>query len=182
MNKESKIDFKVIESTHDTLLKEVESTYITSFPDVERRAFPLFKELVDHEPRFKVYALLNEDRYIGFISAWQFETFVYVEHFAIDEGARNGGFGGMAMKRFVEENDDPIVLEVELPEDEICRRRVGFYERLGFQLDDHYYLQPPYREREEWIPMRLMWIGGIDLKSQYDFVKQHIYQYVYQQK
>ena len=40
----------------------------------------------------------------------------------------------------------PVILEAEPPElNETARRRVAFYERLGFNLNPHEYYQPPYK-------------------------------------
>jgi RimJ/RimL family protein N-acetyltransferase len=140
---------------------------------------PLFRELLDKEPKFNVYALLANDKYIGFITGWIFDAFVYVEHFAIDETVRNGGFGAVAMKQFIAQARRPVVLEVELPTDELSRRRIGFYERLGFIPDNHAYLQPPYNKGDSWLPMRLMTCGRIDLGKSFDDIKACLYKEVY---
>jgi RimJ/RimL family protein N-acetyltransferase len=104
---------------------------------------------------------------------------VYVEHFAIDETARNGGFGAVAMKQFIEQATHPVVLEVELPTDELSRRRIGFYERLGFIPDSHAYQQPPYNKGDSWLPMQLMAYGRIDLGERFDDIKACLYKEVY---
>lgn len=173
------IEYKEVKNLTDPVVANIEKTYTNSFPESERRVFPKFLELIENEPRFSVYALFSGDAYIGFITIWQFDLFAYIEHFAIDESARNGGFGGVVMKQFIEELSTPIVLEVELPEDEISMRRVGFYERLGFKLDTQEYQQPPYQTNGEWVSMRLMSIGDINLKEHFEQVKQNLYQYVY---
>ena len=72
------------------------------------------------------------DRYVGFITGWLFDGYTYVEHFAIDPAASNGGIGAEAMKQFLVFCGTPVVLEVEMPTDEMSKRRIGFYERLGF--------------------------------------------------
>ena len=36
------------------------------------------------------------------------------------------------LQELVKQYQKPICLEVELPEDELTRRRIGFYERNGF--------------------------------------------------
>ncbi len=181
MTTSKKINYKRIKELSDQDLFKVEKTYTNSFPEEERRAFPLFLELLEKEPRFKVYALFNEQKYIGFITTWQFNKFTYIEHFAIDESARNGGFGNVVMKQFIEKLANPIILEVELPKDEMSIRRVGFYERLGFTLDSHDYLQPPYRLNAEWVPMRIMSCGDINLPLHFEEIKNALYKYVYNQ-
>jgi len=169
----------LVDKVTDPILDQVEKTYNDSFPEAERRAFSLVRELLRDNPSFSLYVLLRGNQYAGFITAWQWDDFVYVEHFAIDESARNGGIGGKAMSQFMNLFEKPIILEVEIPVDEMSRRRIGFYERLGFVLDNHVYYQPPYREGETWLEMRLMSFGKIDLIESFDTVKSQIHTYVY---
>ena len=103
----------------------------------------------------------------------------YVEHFAIDPAARNGGIGAEAMKQFLVFCGTPVVLEVEMPTDEMSKRRIGFYERLGFKLDNQVYHQPPYREGGEWLEMRLMTYGDVDLEYSFEQVKNCLHKNVY---
>ncbi|MDH6303478.1 ribosomal protein S18 acetylase RimI-like enzyme [Parabacteroides sp. PF5-5] len=173
------VDYRKIESTSNPLLEKLEKTYIGSFPEQERRAFPLFVELIEREPRFSAYVLLKEGSYIGFLTTWALEGFVYVEHFAIDEAARNGGVGKAAMEQLLKQTSAPVILEVELPQDELSIRRVGFYERLGFRLDDHAYTQPPYAKGSDWLPMYLMSYGKINLNESFEQVKGELYKNVY---
>ena len=173
------IECRPVKDFSDPLLDKVENTYNDSFPEAERRAFSLVRELVKDEPRFTVYTLFKDQVYAGFITAWSFGTFIYVEHFAIDASARNGGIGGESMKQFMALCDAPVVLEVEMPTEEMSKRRIGFYERLGYVLDDHVYFQPPYRQGEPLLEMRLMTYGAIDLKQSFEEVKNCIHRYVY---
>ena len=173
------IECRPVKDFSDPLLDKVENTYNDSFPEAERRAFSLVRELVKDEPRFTVYTLFKDQVYAGFITAWSFGTFIYVEHFAIDASARNGGIGGESMKQFMARCDAPVGLEVEMPTEEMSKRRIGFYERLGYVLDDHVYFQPPYRQGEPLLEMRLMTYGAIDLKQSFEEVKNCIHRYVY---
>lgn len=106
------IECRPVKDFSDPLLDKVENTYNDSFPEAERRAFSLVRELVKDEPRFTVYTLFKDQVYAGFITAWSFGTFIYVEHFAIDASARNGGIGGESMKQFMALCNAPVVLEV----------------------------------------------------------------------
>ncbi len=161
------------------LLDKIEETYNASFPVAERRDFSLVKELLDSQPFFNLYVLLQDNAYVGFISIWNFGSFVYVEHFAIDEQARNGGIGRIALQQFMEQFNLPIILEVELPEDEMSKRRIGFYERIGFSLCNVSYFQPPYRKGEASIEMRLMSYGSMDICTQFNNICRLIHQHVY---
>jgi ribosomal protein S18 acetylase RimI-like enzyme len=173
-----KIDFSVIKKDTAPVLIRIEQTYTASFPVAERRDFLLVKDLLVHESRFTLCALLHENRYIGFISFWQFDAFTYIEHFAIDESDRNKGWGAIVMKQFTGKIY-PVVLETEPPCDELSTRRMGFYQRLGFVTVCHRYLQPPYRKGEPWLPLCLMSYGDIEAGRQFKQIRQTIYRYVY---
>lgn len=179
METENVISCVNIETVNNPLLNQVEKTYLLSFPESERREFELLKQLIAGEPRFRVNVLLKNNEYAGFITSWDFPEFSYVEHFAIDESARNGGIGGKAMQHYLNTNPLPVVLEVEQPEDEMSKRRIVFYQRLGFKLDHHAYRQPPYRPGGEWLDLVLMSYGNIDLDKLYEDVKNNLYIHVY---
>ena len=171
---------KRITQINDPILDLIKNTYEDSFPIEERRDFPLFCELVRNQPAFNVDAFFRDGAYVGFITSWQLEGFVYLEHFAIEKAARNGGIGAIVMNQFLSSlNSVPAVLEVELPNEEMSKRRIGFYQRIGFVLDDHDYLQPPYHSDEDFLPLRLMTFGDIDLNTSFEAVKTSIYSKVY---
>lgn len=204
----------------ESIWSRIEQTYTQSFPESERRPFPLVRRLVEENPAFTVYALFTRPafptdkpnrqpekdnrpndnppakeegkesiltdslpeahpQYAGFLTAWDFNDFIYLEHFAIDEAARNGGIGGKALKQFLASCRVPIVLEVEIPTDDLSKRRIGFYERLGFQLDTHLYYQPPYRQGGPTLEMRLMTYGDLPLSASFEAVKTTLYKNVY---
>ncbi len=170
---------KPVREITDSLLDLVEKTYTSSFPKEERRDFSLVRKLLEEDRRFEMYALLRDGIYVGFITGWQFESFVYVEHFAIDESVRNGGIGAKAMTSFLALHKDPVVLEVEMPIEKMSKRRIGFYERLGFVLDYHVYFQPLCRKGDVFLEMRLMAHGKLDLERSFERIKTIIHQNVY---
>ena len=176
---ESVIVCELVKDPNSPLSGLVEKTYNESFPEVERRDFSLVRKLLVEDSRFELLALSRDGVYVGFITAWQFDGFVYAEHFAVDPSARNGGIGSRAMRSFLALHKDPVVLEVEMPTDEMSRRRIGFYERLGFVLDTHTYQQPPYRPGDGWFEMRLMTYGSIHLSHSVEQVRDTIYRNVY---
>ena len=181
MSESNAVECRLAHDANDPLLARVEQTYTYSFPENERRDFTLVRRLLAEERRFELYVLLRDGAYVGFITAWRFEGFVYVEHFAIEAAVRNGGIGARAFSRFLKRHADPVVLEVEMPVEEMSKRRVGFYERLEFKLDHHVYFQPPYRPGDDWLEMRLMTYGALDLDADHAFdrVKSTIHRYVY---
>ena len=52
--------------------------------------------------------------------------------FAVDPAQRNGGHGKNVLNHLCQLLQHPIVLEVEMPEEEMAQRRINFYKRQGF--------------------------------------------------
>lgn len=142
--------------THHPHYPFVEDLFVTAFPENERRPLEKQRTHIDSHPRFSCLLVSEDERPVGFITVWDFGSFRYGEHFAIDPTLRNGGFGARTVQALLSQNDRPFVLEVELPDTELSRRRIGFYERQGFRVWTKDYVQPPYREGDEPLPMYLM--------------------------
>lgn len=160
----------------------VEALMQTAFPLQERRNADLQREYTDRKTCFHCHAILEEDVPIGLLTLWELEDFHYIEHFAIHEQCRNKGYGQQVLSLLKENIKGMIVLEAEEPADDITRRRIGFYQRQGFVLQNVPYQQPPYRKGDEWYPMKLMTLNAEDFNSQFIKVRNTIYQEVYAQR
>lgn len=125
-----------------------------AFDRTERRDEAAARALAD-EPRYALYFLVEEGRRVGFVSVWELEGFAFVEHFAVDETLRGHGYGGSAIE-CVLARYPLVVLEIELPVSGLPRRRYSFYASHGFRLCDAAYVQPPYRDGGEEVPMWLL--------------------------
>ena len=112
-------------------------------------------------------------------ATWEIEDFLYIEHFAVKEEFRNGGYGGELLDKLLEEKGRPMVLEVEVPEDEMTIRRIGFYERHGLVYNDYPYLQPPMRKGQGMLPLRFMTKPGMIDEMTYERYKKRMYAVVY---
>lgn len=151
-----------------------------SFPETEVRAKEDQLALIENEC-YHLYAIKDEEEKTGgVIAAWELsDDFLYIEHFATLPEKRNHGFGGEMLDLFVEWNGKNVVLEVELPEDALTRRRIGFYERHGFVWNDYPYMQPPMRKGQEPLPLRLMTKPtALDVET-YERYRSDIHQNVY---
>lgn len=158
----------------------IKKLYLESFPLSERRDTELMFDLYKRNTTFTILILEKENQYVGFFTYWDFNDFIFAEHFAISPDFRNGGFGGKVMKLFIKSITQPIVLEVELPTTILSERRIGFYQRLGFRLwEDIPYQQPPYQVDGKPVPMKLMTYGDIDLNKNLQEVRDSIYSAVY---
>ena len=138
--------------------------YHTSFPIDEQRPIEDIARLIEHDNRFIAYALTDkESAFIGLLTTWHFEKFIYIEHFAIDPTRRSQGHGSEALKIFIQEHGKPIILEAEPPTETLSIRRIGFYERCGLILYDFPYIQPAYTPESNPIELRLM--GTLDTNA-----------------
>ena len=151
--------------------------YHTSFPIDEQRPIESIAQLIEHDERFVAYAVINDnenedqpsgwhtkhntrnttqENFLGLLTTWHFEEFIYIEHFAIAPNLRSKGYGTEAIKAFIREHNKPIVLEAEPPTDEFSTRRINFYERCGLTLYDFPYIQPAYTPTSNPVELRLM--------------------------
>lgn len=146
--------------------------YETAFPKEERRTLEEQTKIMKH-PNYHFEVIFEEGQFIGFLFWWDFEMFRYIDHFATSEAMRNKGFGASILNEFIFRNSKPILLEVELPNTEINKRRIAFYERLGFKLNSHFYEVPSGSNSDETIPLLLMTYPNPIAKQEVDaFVKQ----------
>lgn len=173
------IEIRRITSSHEHY-PFFEQLMQTAFPLQERRNADLQRTYADNNPRFHNNILLDEEMPIGLLTYWNFDSFLYIEHFAISENIRNKGYGQQAVTVLKDTWKGMMVLEVEEPTDELTRRRINFYERQGFILQVYPYKQPPYRESDEWFPMKLMTLREANLTlNDHEKIKRVIYQEVY---
>ncbi|RFS24464.1 N-acetyltransferase [Chitinophaga silvatica] len=156
--------------------KYTKHLYINSFPKHERRLWTKQLELLKQN-QLKLLKILNEEQEVGFIFYWQLNKFAFIEHFAIDPNARGGGIGSQVMNK-VAEILKTIILEVEPPLTEMAKRRINFYERLGYQTFNDTYLQPPYNPHNPPLELRLMYLN-LPSELTYEEVKNELYSTVY---
>ncbi len=135
------ISFRKIKSP--TEFEDIKSLYLTAFPTAERREFAgLIQQLNNDEC---IINLIFADRKVaGFVIVWDLEEFVFIEHFAVEPNLRKLGIGEKTLSAIRIQFQKTIILETEPPNDEISRRRIGFYERNGFQKLSLKYFQPSY--------------------------------------
>lgn len=172
------IEIKRIQTT-DINYPYMEELMQTAFPIHERRDIATQRLYADTVRSFHNHIITKDETPIGLITYWDFEHFLYIEHFAIDPSLRNKGYGKDVLEIIKEGNKKPIVLEAEEPTDEMSIRRISFYQRAGFVMHEYPYLQPPYRKGDQWFPLKLMTFGNIDMQKMYIHIKEHIYKKVY---
>ena len=156
----------------------------TDFPEIYRIMQASFSG-DEYRPYDEQLALFEEPEYriyympAGFLAVWEFESFIYIEHFAVDPALRNSGTGSAMLQELVKQYQKPICLEVELPEDELTRRRIGFYERNGFVFNEYPYIQPPISKGKSPVPLRIMTYRSEITREEFQKMKEILYRRVY---
>lgn len=153
-----------------------------SFPTDERRPYEKQKALLD-DPLYCIYGVKSDSGDItAFITVWQFESFAYVEHFAVAPDCRGSGIGSAVLRELVSGLSCLVCLEVELPETDMAKRRIAFYERNGFVTNNYPYIQPPYSEEQSPLPLIIMTSGRTVSEEEFKEMKGMLYKNVYKVK
>ncbi len=166
--------------TSDGTYEFVERLFLSAFPEDERRDITAQRYNTDNNPLFHCMLAEDNGQPVGFFTYWDFRRFCYGEHFATDTTYRNHGYGSQILSAILERIAKPLVIEVEMPDNELSMRRIGFYQRNGMHLwEDYNYMQPAYRPNGNTLPMLLMSSGGLDSENDFAEVVSIIHREVY---
>ena len=161
----------------------VEELLHSAFPEEERRSDSAQRHNTDCNARFGCYLVTDENdgepQPVGIITVWSLDGFHYVEHLATSPSVRNKGYGKEIMKQMNDLFPGLLILEVERPEDEITKRRIGFYKRCGLHLCEKPYLQPSYHNDGATLPLLLMFKGAESIDDRFNNIRNEIYRHVY---
>ncbi len=149
-----------------------------SFPPDEHRPREEQQALLQN-PRYALHTIEEDGHTVAFAATWQLPNFWFVEHLAVAESHRNRGLGAALLARLQAGNSHRLCLEVELPENDLSRRRIAFYERNGFTFNPYPYTQPPISKGRAPVPLRLMSTGGPLTTTEFEAVRDTLYKDVY---
>lgn len=158
----------------DSIFKIMKS----AFPRNEYRSYACQKTLFDSQD-YIAYVCEKDGEICAFISVWQFDSFAYIEHFAVLEKYRNCGLGKQMLDELKEMSGKRLCLEVELPINDNAKRRIAFYERNGFYYNDYPYEQPPFSKDRDAVPLRIMCTKAPLTKQEFENIKNQLYKRVY---
>ena len=80
---------------------------------------------------------------------------MFIEHIAINKELRSKGYGSKTIELIKAKYDLPIILEAEAPETGMQKKRIKFYENLGFKVNSYDYTQPSYHNAES-VPLLVL--------------------------
>lgn len=172
-DKENKIKESVFEKIWRIILE--------SFDDDEIRSYAEMKELLNN-PYFQIVSIVDGNELVGCMFIWKLDTFIFIENFAVKPDKRNSGIGHLALQYIKEYYHLPIVLEAELAESEIQKRRLNFYMRNGFNINEYHYVMPALKKDSN--PLRLLILSYPNLlnEEQFEDIKNKIYSIIYDGK
>ena len=150
-----------------------------SFPDAEKRNYADQFSLLNDE-HCKVFTKRNDQgKIIIFFTVWIFDDFCFGEHFATDNRYRNLGLGSKFLSSCIENLPTPMIIEVEPPENDITKRRIEFYKRLGFHLNQYDYKQPALQAHMEPCKLLIMSYPSPISKKKFIHYRNEIFNTVY---
>ncbi|WP_430816922.1 GNAT family N-acetyltransferase [Carboxylicivirga sp. RSCT41] len=161
-----KLSYYRLGNANDDLFPAFWKLYENAFPLMERRDLVLQKKVLTQEI-YHCDVILNDQECVGIILWWQFNNAVYIEHLAIEDKWRGQGLGAQVLNDFMNGNEQRIILEVELPDKTINKRRITFYQRIGFKLNNYKHKQWPLRRNGEELDLLLMSFPNLLTSSEF---------------
>ncbi len=121
------------------------SIYEKSFPIHEQRT-AIQQEKAFASPAYHLDVYTEGDQLLAFIAYWEMEEYIYIEHLAVNPDCRGQNIGTALLASFTADRNKTVLLEIDPLTDEVARRRLRFYEHVGFHMNELPHFHPPYRE------------------------------------
>ena len=119
-------------------LEPTKTLFVTAFPEEER---PPFEVAVAWEKTL-FYEISEDNEFLGLVVLLPFRDMLYIFFLAVEASKRGQGIGGNVLKEVCSWYPDKraylLVDEPteDYPDYELRKRRVGFYKRNGFHLQE----------------------------------------------
>lgn len=167
-----------ITSTNNPHFNEVWKLYKSAFPAHEQRTEGQMEQALN-DLRCHLEAWFDQEEFIGLLQWWKYPDFSYVENLAIVPEKRGGGQGQKILRTLMNpESASPVILEIDPLEDEVARRRWHFYAKLGYVMNAHRHLHPPYQPGDATFELCLLsWPSAIS-EAQYARFHQEHWHYI----
>ncbi len=152
-----------------------------AFPKHEMRTYEDQLALLNQN-NYHISILESENKVVAFITSWELESFYFIEHFATAKNVRGKGLGSQLLKNYITASDKPIVLEVEPATSDIAKRRIEFYKRFGFHLNDYKYFQPALQNDTSSCELKIMSYPNPLSQGEFEICRKVLYRNVYKIK
>ena len=161
-----------------TDFEEIYNIMCQSFPRDEFRPREAQRVLFEEE-KYQVWGIRENGKIVSIAAIWELDDVLFIEHLATLPEKRSTGLGSVILRALPTVTDKPLCLEVEPPESEITRRRIGFYERNGLCLNLYPYIQPALAPEQSPVPLLIMTSDEKIDEQTFLKVKNQLYKYVY---
>ena len=148
------MEFIRINSKDDKYFNDAMKIYETSFPIFEQRTIKNQIAVLEDKD-YHSTIICENNSLIGLLFYWKYGKYTYIEHLAISPNLRGKNYGSKILKTFCEDNKYTI-LEIDNPIDEISIKRLKFYSKIGFKLQNFEHIHPPYRNGYEGHNLKIM--------------------------
>ncbi len=135
--------FKRIRDIKEEMYPFFQSIYSVSFPLHEQRSEEQ-QLMAFKDSRYFLCGVSEDEKLIAFIAYWEFEDYIYIEHFAVHPERRGKNIGSKVLQVFAEKVKKTILLEIDPPVDSVSNKRLEFYRRLGYKANPYSHFHPPY--------------------------------------
>jgi len=135
--------FYRIKSISDKWYKTFHKIYSVSFPVHEQRNEQQQISAFGKENYYLIIKTEGE-KLLSFIAYWDFDDYVYIEHLAVNPQYRGANIGSNTLNSFAEIIGKTILLEIDPIIDDVSRKRLHFYEKLGYVLNPYEHSHPAY--------------------------------------
>lgn len=137
------MEFLSIEAGDKERWEKVWELYEDSFPIAERRKVDDHLRACNDE-RFFPLSAWEGQQLIGLMFFWEWDSYRYLEHLAVNPELRGQGHGSQLLK-YLRDSEHTIILEIDPLSNELSVRRLQFYERSGYTLTPYRFVHLPYR-------------------------------------
>ncbi len=150
-----------------------------SFPTDEIRSYKGQYALLEN-PVYRLYVSYGDSGELSaFVAVWQLESLAFIEHIAVNSKLRSSGMGARILQEVAGFVKGTLCLEVEPPLAEMPIRRINFYKRNGFHLNEYPYIMPALEKDRSSVEMMIMTYGSGVSREDFEIIKNELYTHVY---
>ena len=174
--------FSTVNQINESQFEEFYNILFEAFPQNELRTRSLFYTLCKEQKNFKIISYCENGKLIAFFTLWEFNEFFFGDYFAVSKEQRNCGLGQKLLNEVYKIINRPLIIEVELPSEEIAKRRINFYLRNGFCENSYPYILPPMQKGYDGVEMQILSYPRPVLEKEFIKIKETLYRDVYKVK
>ncbi|VWL85350.1 GNAT family N-acetyltransferase [Oceanivirga miroungae] len=145
-----------IDKKDESSINYIENIIKNNFDENEYRdSYELYNYSLKKDEFIAFYIKYNNE-VVGIINTWNLGECIYVEHFVIEKEYRNKSLGSKSLELLKNTFNKNIILEVNVENTDVDKKRITFYKKNGFKILDIKYYQEAYSDNKNKIEMYLM--------------------------